>query len=247
MEDIQNKVVVISGASGGLGKALAIGFGERGATLGICARDKTRLASVAEHLKKTNCQHLARSFDIRDERSVYGFVEEILKAFGRIDVVINNASVLGPRNEIASYPVHAWDEVIAINVSGMFHLTKHALKIMKAQGSGSIIDVSSSVGRKGIKLWGAYAVSKFAMEGFTEVLADELRGSGIRVNSVNPGPIATEMRRAAYPAEDQSRLKQPEEILDIFYYLASDGSTHISGEKFDAQNFSVQSLNFKLR
>ncbi len=243
MDRFENKVVVVSGASGGLGKALAIGFAEKKGSLGICSRDKARLAVVANHLAQLNCPCLAKAFDIREEKVVHEFVEEILSRFGRIDVVINNASLLGPRNEIASYPVHAWEEVMAINVSGAFYLTKHALKIMKVQRSGSIINVSSSVGRKGKKRWGAYAVSKFALEGLTEVLADELRETGIRVNSVNPGPIATEMRREAYPSEDQTKLKKPEEILDIFYYLASDESTHISGEKFDAQNFSVPAVH----
>ncbi len=243
MESFQNKVVVVTGASRGLGKALAIGFAGKKGSVGICSRDKTRLAVVANHLAQLNCPYLAKAFDIREEKVAHEFVEEILSRFGRIDIVINNASLLGPRNEIASYPVHAWEEVIAINVSGAFYLTKHALKIMKIQRSGSIINVSSSVGRKGRKLWGAYAVSKFALEGLTEVLADELRETGIRVNSVNPGPLATEMRREAYPSEDQTKLKQPEEILDIFYYLASDESMHISGEKFDAQNFSVPTVH----
>lgn len=240
---MKDKVAVISGASRGLGKALTFGFAQQGASLGICARDKTRLASVASYLKKMHCPVIALAFDISDEKATSEFIDRILSTFGRIDVLVNNASILGPRNEIASYPAHAWEEVMAINVHGAFYLTKNALKIMMAQKEGSIINVSSSVGRKGRKLWGAYAASKFALEGLTEVLADELRGTGIRVNSVNPGPIVTDMRREAYPAEDQSKLKKPEEILDVFFYLASDDSSHISGEKFDAQNFSLKSLH----
>lgn len=237
MRDFKNKVVVISGASRGLGRALAVGFAEQGASLGICARDKHRLAAVSSALAKLHCAHVAHPFDIGDENASREFINAVLSTFARIDVLINNASILGPRLEIASYPSEAWREVMDVNVNGAFYLTKYALKIMKAQQRGSIINVSSSVGRRGRKTWGAYAASKFALEGMTEVLADELRSSGICVNSVNPGAIATDMRREAYPSEDQSKLKKADEILDVFYYLASDESKDVTGGKFDAQNF----------
>lgn len=234
---MKDKVVVISGASRGLGKALAIGFAEQGASLGICARDKTRLAAVEQQLKKMESPHVAHTVDITNDEAIHKFIQTILSTFGRIDVLVNNASIVGQRTEIASYPAHSWKEVIDVNLNGAFYLTKHSLKIMLAQNEGSIINVSSSVGRAGRRKWGAYAASKFALEGLTEVLSDELRDTGIRVNSVNPGPIATEMRREAYPDEDQSKLKKPEEILDVFFYLASDESKGITGQKFDAQDF----------
>jgi len=236
MNDMKNKVVIISGASRGLGKALTIGFAEKGASLGICARDKSRLAIVEHLLKKMDAPHVARILDVREDGAVHEFIQNVVSTFGRIDVLINNASILGPRSEIVSYPSHAWREVMEVNVNGVFYLTKYTLKIMLAQGEGSVINVSSSVGRTGRRSWGAYAASKFAVEGLTEVLADELRGTGIRVNSVNPGAIATDMRREAYPAEDQAKLKQPHDILDVFFYLASDESRNVSGQKLDAQN-----------
>lgn len=234
---MKNKVVVISGASRGLGKVLALGFAEKGALLGICARDRTRLSAVEQQLKEMNVPCVARVVDVRDDRAVHEFIQNVVSAFGRIDVLINNASILGPRSEIASYPSHMWKEVMDVNINGAFYLVKHTLRIMLAQQEGSIINVSSSVGRKGRRTWGAYAASKFALEGLTEVLSDELRGTGIRVNSVNPGAIATDMRREAYPHEDQTTLKKPEEILDVFFYLASDESKSVTGQRFDAQDF----------
>lgn len=108
---------------------------------------------------------------------------------------------------------------------------------MMRQRSGSIINVSSSVGKKGRGRWGAYSASKFAVEGFTQTLADEVKHLGIKVNSVNPGPIDTEMRHAAYPEEDRSTLKAPSEIADVFVFLASDDSRGTTGQYFEAQEF----------
>ena len=234
---MKGTVVIISGASRGLGRALALGFADRGASVGICSRDKHRLEEVAQQLAAMRAPHVSEGLDISHDKDVERFVGRVASAFGRIDVLINNASILGARIGVASYPVRTWDEVMAVNINGAFYLTKHALKIMLAQNEGSIINVSSSVGRRGRGTWGAYAASKFALEGLTEVLADELSGTHIRVNSVNPGAIATAMRRDAYPEEDQTRLKRAEEILEVFFYLASADSESISGHKLDAQYF----------
>jgi NAD(P)-dependent dehydrogenase (short-subunit alcohol dehydrogenase family) len=108
---------------------------------------------------------------------------------------------------------------------------------MKKQKSGSIINVSSSVGKAGRARWGAYAVSKFALEGFTQVLAEELKQYNITVNAVNPGSMATDFRRAAFPEEDQSILRTPDQLTDIFVYLASDDGAGISGQSFDAATY----------
>ncbi|MDI6780445.1 MAG: SDR family NAD(P)-dependent oxidoreductase [Bacteroidota bacterium] len=190
------------------------------------------LDNVRTGLQKLKAQVISAAFDLRNEKSVAEFVENITATFGRIDVLINNASVLGSRVPIDSYPVGIWRDVVDVNVNGTFILTKHALPLMIQQKSGSIINVSSSVGRKGRRNWGAYAVSKFAIEGFTQTLAEEVKDFGIRVNSLNPGAMATDMRLEAYPDEDQSKLKKPEEILDIFFYLASDESKEITGQAY---------------
>jgi NAD(P)-dependent dehydrogenase (short-subunit alcohol dehydrogenase family) len=113
---------------------------------------------------------------------------------------------------------------------------------MLKQKSGSIINVSSSVGKKGRERWGAYAASKFALEGFTQTLAEEVKNKGVRVNSVNPGPMDTDMRHAAYPDEDRSKLKSPSEVLDVFVFLASDRSRSITGQYFDAQDFQKTNM-----
>ena len=234
---LKGKRVVITGGSRGLGRALADAFAAEGATLALCGRSYDDLNRTALELSVRGSAPLWSPCDISDSEQVTQFAEKILGEFGAVDVLINNASLLGPRNEILDWTKPTWDRVIDVNVNGMFYVTRALLPSMVSQRSGSIINVSSSVGRVGKSRWGAYATSKFALEGFTQVLADEMRLMGVRVNSVDPGAIATEMRRAAYPDEDPARLKSPSDVTEVFVFLASDKSRGITGQRFDAQEF----------
>jgi NAD(P)-dependent dehydrogenase (short-subunit alcohol dehydrogenase family) len=148
--------------------------------------------------------------------------------------LVNNASLLGPRVTLVEYPFGEWEHVIRVNLNGLFLLTQQVVKRMIAQRHGSIINVSSGVGRVGRARWGAYAVSKFGLEGLTQVLADEVKDFGIRVNSVNPGPTRTEMRAEAYPDEDPPT---PEQITPIFVHLASVESENVTGQMLEAKDW----------
>jgi NAD(P)-dependent dehydrogenase (short-subunit alcohol dehydrogenase family) len=141
---------------------------------------------------------------------------------------------------VAEYPVVAWEEVVRVNLTGSFFMIREALKVMMPQRGGSIINVSSGVGRIGKARWGAYAASKFGLEGLTQVVADEVREFGIRVNAVNPGPTRTEMRALAYPEEDPLTLATPDEVVPIFVYLASDAATAVTGQSLDARDWLSQ-------
>jgi len=228
---------VITGASKGLGRALAFRFADEGARLALCARSIDELKRVELELSLHGAPPLVVSCDIADHDQVERFAAVILEELGSVDVLVNNASQLGPRINIAEWTVATWRRIIDVNVNGLFSVTRAFLPIMLKQRSGSIINVSSSVGKKGRGGWGAYAASKFALEGFTQTLADEVRNMNVRVNSVNPGPIDTDMRHAAYPDEDRSKLKPPSEVLDVFVFLASDRSRGTTGQYFDAQEF----------
>ena len=144
----------------------------------------------------------------------------------------------GRRVALVEYPFGQWEEVIRVNLHGVFLLSQQVVKRMIAQRHGSIINVSSGVGRVGRARWGAYAVSKFGLEGLTQVLADEVKEFGIRVNSVNPGPTRTEMRAEAYPEEDPLTLPTPEQITPIFVHLASAQSENVTGQMLEAQDWS---------
>ncbi|CUU03370.1 NAD(P)-dependent dehydrogenase, short-chain alcohol dehydrogenase family [Candidatus Thermokryptus mobilis] len=238
---LKDKVAVITGASRGLGKALAVAFASEGALISICSKSNN-IFYIADQIKSSCSRCHVGKVDVSDYNAIKEFIEEVYNRFGRIDILVNNAAILGIRTSIVDYPIEEWKRVIDVNLNGVFYVTREALRYMIPQRSGSIIMVSSSVGRTGRAKWGAYSVSKFGVEGLMQILADELKEFGIRVNSVNPGPIATEMRRQAYPDEDPTKLKRPEDIVDVFIYLASDESKDITGMQFDAQNFKLSEI-----
>jgi NAD(P)-dependent dehydrogenase (short-subunit alcohol dehydrogenase family) len=239
MKDIREKVVIITGATKGLGAALARGFARNGAKVALCARGREELKHIETEIIRSGGEVFSLPVDIKKPDEVERFASETLDTFGKVDAVINNASVLGKRVPVWEYDYNTWREVIDINVTGVYLMTKVFLSSMIKQRSGSIINLSSGVGNKGKPNWGAYCVSKFGVEGFSYMLAEELREYSIRVNIVNPGGLATDMRRAAYPEEDQSTLKKPEDILHVFMYLVSEASKNLTGSRIDAQTFNV--------
>ncbi len=233
---LREKVVVITGASRGLGRALALAYAQEGASLVISSRDAGSLDPVAEEVKDAGeIEVLAVPADISRSTHVETLVSAAVEQFGRIDVLINNAGLLGPRVPIEEYPEDEWREVLEANLTGPFLLTKVTLPHMPE--GGSIINVTSGVSIEGRARWGAYSVSKFGVESLTQILAAELGERGIRVNSVDPGSMRTEMRAAAYPDEDPDTLITPEENTGVFLYLASDESRDVTGERFRAQEF----------
>ena len=234
---LRGKVALITGGSRGIGKAVATAYAREGAHLFICARGDADLNQAVADIRSTGGEAHGYVGDVGDAAQAKAIVRAALEQFGKLDVLVNNASFLGPRVPIAQYPVSAWEEVVRVNLTGSFLMIQEALKIMMPQRSGSIINVSSGVGRIGKARWGAYAAAKFGLEGLTQVLADEVREFGIRANSVNPGPTRTEMRALAYPEEDPLTLLTPEDIVSVFVYLASDDSAAVTGQSLDAQDW----------
>jgi NAD(P)-dependent dehydrogenase (short-subunit alcohol dehydrogenase family) len=234
-----NKKAIITGGSRGLGRALAVRFAREGASVALCSRSQPDLDDVNNEILALSSavEVIARVCDITQRDQVSDFVRTVLDEFGTVDILINNAGMLGPRVPIAEYPPEEWERVVQTNLNGTFYFTHLVVPTMIKQKSGSILNVTSSVGKTGRAKWGAYAVTKFAIEGMTQVLAEELKPHNITVNSVNPGSLATRMRQQAYPNEDQSLLRKPDEVTEVFVYLASDHGTGITGQWFDAANF----------
>jgi NAD(P)-dependent dehydrogenase (short-subunit alcohol dehydrogenase family) len=234
---LSGKVALVTGGSKGLGKAVSLAYAHEGASVVACSRNPANLRKVERELSGITSSYLLLPVDVGKPNQVRKLVEDALARFKRIDILVNNASVLGPRVEVVKYPEDEWRTIVEVNLFGAYLVSKRVSQVMIDQRSGSIINVTSSVGRRGRARWGAYAAAKFGLEGLTQVLADELKLYNIRVNSVNPGALATEMRRAAYPDEDQSKLKKPEETTAVYLYLASDESIGKTGGAYDAQNF----------
>lgn len=234
---LSGKAALITGGSRGIGKAIASAYAREGARVFICARGEGEIARTVTEIRNQGGEIDGLAGDIGTAEAARRIVGATVERYGHIDVLVNNASLLGPRLPIASYPIADWEEVVRVNLTGVFLVTQQALQTMIPRRQGSIINVSSGVGRTGKARWGAYACSKAGLEGFTQVLADELKDCGIRVNSVNPAATRTEMRALAYPEEDPMTLPAPEEILPIFLYLAADQSAGATGKALDARDW----------
>ena len=235
-----NNVALITGATRGIGKAVAAAYLREGARVFICARNQQEVAATVREFRhdSADAQVDGCAGDVGKETDVCQIVDAVVERFQTIDTLVNNASLLGPRVALVEYPFGQWEEVIRINLHGVFLLSQQVVKRMIAQRHGSIINVSSGVGRVGRARWGAYAVSKFGLEGLTQVLADEVKEFGVRVNSVNPGPTRTEMRAEAYPQEDPLTLPTPEQVTPIFVHLASAESIDVTGQTLEARDWA---------
>jgi NAD(P)-dependent dehydrogenase (short-subunit alcohol dehydrogenase family) len=234
---MKNKVVMITGASKGLGRALTLAFAKEGAKLAICARSENDLLKVKQEAESLGADVLAVTADVSRSRDVDRFVSITEEAYGQIDVLINNASMLGPSPMplLLDYPEEDFAEVLRVNAVSTFIVTKRVCLGMLERNQGSIINVTSEAGHIGYAGWGAYGVSKFAVEGITQTWADELSETGIRINMVDPGEMDTDMHRLAVPDCDYP-LAKPEEVVDIFLYLASNRANGINGKRFSAQS-----------
>ena len=232
---IEGKVAVITGASQGLGRALALACAKQGARVVINARSEESIHPVAREVESTGAEVLALAADVSKSADVERLVDAAVERFGHVDVLVNNAGLLGPRVAIVEYPEEEWRRVIDANLTGPFLVAKAVIPHMPE--GGSIVNVVSGVSVEGRAEWGAYSVSKFGVEGLTQILASELEVRGIRVNAVDPGGMRTSMRAAAYPEEDPTTRITPEENTEVFLYLASDESREVTGRRFKAQEF----------
>ncbi|MCL7937631.1 MAG: SDR family oxidoreductase, partial [marine benthic group bacterium] len=226
--ELRGKTAMITGGSKGLGAALARRFAAEGAAVAICARDSGEIAAVVSEIESAGGRARGTVADVTSQADLDLWLEDTQAAFGSIDIFVNNASMLGPRVAIESYPEEAWRQVIDVNLNGAFLAAKTVIPALRERG-GSMIHVSSGVGDHGRPLWGAYCASKNALEALSEMLAGELDEYGIRSNAVDPGSMRTEMRAAAYPEEDPSGVPTPAEVADIFVWLASDRARDVTG------------------
>lgn len=234
---MNKKVVMITGASKGLGKALTMAFAKEGARLAICSRSEHRLEKVKQEAQGLGAEVLAITADVSQPRDVERFVALTQEVYGQIDVLVNNASVLGPSPMplLLDYPAEDFAEVLRVNAVSAFLVSQRVIPIMLERNEGSIINVTSEAGHVGYAGWGAYGISNFAVEGLTQTWADELSATNVRVNMIDPGEMDTEMHQLAVPDCDYP-LAKPENVVDIFLHLASDKAKGINGQRFKAQS-----------
>ncbi|HEY7167502.1 MAG TPA: SDR family NAD(P)-dependent oxidoreductase [Candidatus Binatia bacterium] len=229
---LDGKIALITGGGRGIGKAVAMAYARAGAAVGICARTEKEIEETRSEIVGLGGRCEAWACDISDLESVDKLIKQMEKTFARIDVLVNNAGVMTRPAALTDLEVKKWDYTIAVNLRGTFLVTRAVLPVMIREKSGSIINVSSSIGRSGYANFTAYAASKWGIEGFTQSLAAETRAHQIRVNSIDPGYVATKL--TGY------RGSNPESVSGVFLYLASDESKKISGKMLSSSSWKAE-------
>nr|GEZ71601.1 dehydrogenase OXI1-like [Tanacetum cinerariifolium] len=236
---LEGRVILVTGAGRGIGAAAARTYAAHGATVLLLGKTEANLNEVYDEIEAAGAPRpVVIPFDLEAAQpQQYEELAAMIEAeFGRLDGVLHNASIIGPRTPIEQLRGEQFMQVMHVNVNATFMLTTALLPVLKRSPDASIAFTSSSVGRKGRAYWGAYGVSKFATEGLMQTLADEIDGLGsIRANSINPGATRTDMRAQAYPAEDPTNNPTPEEIMPVYLYLMGPDSKGINGQALDAQ------------
>ena len=238
-DELQGRVIAVTGASAGLGRAVAMACAAHGAELILIGRNEKKLEAVHASISAAGSPQPAIAvLDL--ERALAADYDRVaaavLERYGRLDGLLHSAGLLGALTPIEHYDVPTWCRVMHVNVTAAFALTQVLIPALKLSADAAVLFTSSAVGRQGRAYWGAYAVSKFAVEGLAQVLAAELEGiSNVRVNVLNPGRSRTLMRRQAYPAEDIETVPLPESLTAPYLALLGPASRGVSGRSFDAQ------------
>ena len=236
---LKDRVILITGASGGFGRALALECARVGASVILSGRNGAKLERVYDEIERLEAPQPAIA--VLDLASANAgdydrLAESVGSEFGRLDGLVHAAALLGERTPLEQYEVPTWCRVLHVNLTAPFILTQVLLPCVRKSADASIVFVSSGVVKHMRPFWGAYAVSKCGLEAVRSMLAQELeREPNIRINSVNPGPMRTAMRASAYPAEDPRTLPAPEAVTGPFLYLLSAAGRGIDGQYFDAQ------------
>ncbi|MBI3597121.1 MAG: SDR family NAD(P)-dependent oxidoreductase [Nitrospirae bacterium] len=241
---LNGKVALVTGGGRGIGRAIAMRLAAEGAAVAICSRTERELKETVREITRRNGearlssrQASYRVVDLASAAAIRSLVRNLRRRYFKIDILVNNASLLGPRRPIAEYPFKDWEAVLKVNLTAPFLLAQEVLRLMIPQESGCILNITSSVGRRGRAQWGGYSVSKFGLEGLTQILAEELREHRIRVLALNPGGTRTAMRAAAYPEEDPGRLPPPDAVAQVALDLLLQDDMALSGQSFDARSF----------
>jgi NAD(P)-dependent dehydrogenase (short-subunit alcohol dehydrogenase family) len=229
---LKDKVILVTGGGRGIGRALALAFAREGAAVAVCSRTPGELEQAVAALRGLKEECAGWPCDVSVEDQVQVLVARVKDQFGRIDVLVNNAGVMTRASNAWELEVKKWDYTVAVNLRGVFLVSRAVLPLMLQQKAGSIINVSSAIGRMAYPHFIAYSTSKWGLEGFTQALASELRSHRIRVNSVDPGTVATKLTGFAGA--------KPEAITDVFVYLASDESKNITGKMLSSSGWKSE-------
>ena len=241
--DLSNRTILITGATDGIGKVLAVEFSKLGSNIILLGKDSSKLDEVYDQLDHSyeSHKHLILQADLAllNNESAHEILRAITEEFNSLDGIIHNAAILGIMTTLEDYELSRWDEVLNINLRAPFLLTKTLKTILENATMPRIIFTSSGVANIGRAFWGAYSVSKFGLKGLAEIFANELETtSSIKVFNFDPGATQTKMRASARPAEDPSTLKTPHELLDCYLWFFSEESSDSKNHYFEYAELS---------
>lgn len=231
---LRDQVIIVTGASQGIGRSIALACAAQGARVVVVARSRPQLEAVAAEIRLLGGEALAIPTDVTDEAQVSRMVEQVLTRYGRVDGLVNSAGV-SPLAPITETSLAMWERTMAVNVTGTFLCCRAVWAPMARQQSGSILNISSGAGKQAHPDWCAYCASKWAVMGLTESLSLEGFPLGIRVNALCPGPTATPMRRANFPDEDQRPLLNPDEVARAALFFFSDAARYVRNAALDVR------------
>lgn len=233
MGQLDNRILLVTGAAGGIGRTMAKAFAQEGATLVLLDKNLRGLESLYDEIEAAGGpQPALYPLDLlgatpNDYDELASRIEE---NFGCLNGILHNAAYVGFLSRIDDFDIELWYRAMQINLNAPFLMTQSCLPLLRKADDASVLFTSDSVGRKGRAYWGAYAASKAGVEALMEVLADELSGSSrIRVNTIDPGPTRTSLRANAYPGEDPSTVKEPETLIPLYLWAMGPASAGISG------------------
>jgi len=235
---LKGKVILVTGAGNGIGRQAALSYAQHGATVILLGRNVQNLESIYDEIESAGYpQPAIIPLDLKGatKQHYIDMAETIDGQFGRLDGLLHNAGVLSTLSPFEQINEEDFDDIMQINVKAEVLMTQALLPIMRKSEAGRIVFTSSTVGHSGRAFWGSYAISKFAVEGMMQVLADEMSDTPIRVNAINPGATRTRMREKAYPGEDAKTLKTPLDIIPLYLHLMDPTVTDVNGQCIDAQ------------
>jgi len=232
---LEGRVAIVTGAGRGIGRAIALAFAREGARVAVVARSPGEIEEVVGEIQKLNQAAVAIQADVSKEEDVARMVSQAVKEFNTVDILVNNAGINLPFRAVVDLSLKEWEQILAVNLTGTFLVTKAVLPIMMQKKCGKIIIMSSIGGRRGAAGRSPYRASKAGLINFTESVAAEVKKHGIQVNAICPGSVDTRMQKEIKVGRDPApELIHPDEIAQVALFLASTNSSSISGAVIDS-------------
>ena len=234
---LKGRIILVTGAGNGIGAAVAKSYAQYGATVVLLDKVVRNLEQVYDTIESVSGVQPAiypMNLEGASEKDYLDLAATIEKEFGQLDGLLHNAAMLGALIPIAHFESELWYKILQVNLNAPFLMTRSCLNLLQQSNDASVLFSSDGAGRQGKAYWGAYGISKAASENFMQVLADEMEANtSIRVNSLDPGPVATAFRSLAYPGENLERITRPEDVVAPYLYLMGPDSKGVSGKQFE--------------